>query len=58
MTKQELKLQKAQFKITGIPEEFKGHKWKRGTGITTCKVCGLVKGSGFAKCEPQLGGAL
>ncbi len=55
MTKSEaraqLRAQKKQFAITGIPPEFNQHEWKRGLGILVCKNCGLVKGSGFAKCE-------
>lgn len=31
--------------------EMNQHEWKRFSGMTTCKKCGLVKGSGFAKCE-------
>lgn len=28
------------------------HEWRRRSSFTSCKKCGLVKGSGFAKCEP------
>ena len=33
--------------------EYNQHVWKKYPGIITCKKCGLVKGSGFTKCESQ-----
>jgi len=42
---------KAQFAKTGIPPELDRHVWKRTSNTIHCKVCGLIKGSGFAVCE-------
>jgi len=32
--------------------EFNAHKFKKHITYISCKKCGLVKGSGYAKCEP------
>lgn len=34
--------------------EMNQHEWKKHFGMITCKKCGLIKGSGFAKCEPKV----
>lgn len=49
--RQHLKRQKADFAKNGIPPEFDQHEWKKHIDMIVCKNCGLIKGSGFAKCE-------